>query len=34
VAGRIEQVRPVRDILWDTIDEFRAVTGSLGSRFA
>jgi enoyl-[acyl-carrier protein] reductase II len=34
VAGRIEDVRPVRDILWDTIDEFRSVMATLGARFA
>ena len=33
VAGRIDEVRPVAEILHDTIDEFRAVLGDLADRY-
>ncbi|WP_342745819.1 nitronate monooxygenase [Caulobacter mirabilis] len=33
VAGRIDSVRPVADILRDTIEEFEAVTADLGQRY-
>ena len=33
VAGRIDAVRPVAEILHETVAEFRAVLGALGDRF-
>lgn len=33
VAGRIDSVRPVADIIRDTIEEFEAVTADLGQRY-
>ncbi len=33
VAGRIESVRPVADIIAETVSEFRRVTADLGARF-
>jgi enoyl-[acyl-carrier protein] reductase II len=33
VAGRIDDVRPVADIIRETIDEFHAVIGDLASRY-
>jgi enoyl-[acyl-carrier protein] reductase II len=33
VAGRIESVRPVADILRDTVNDFRATLESLGKRY-
>ena len=33
VAGRIDSVRPVADIINDTVAEFRKVTAELGARF-
>jgi enoyl-[acyl-carrier protein] reductase II len=29
VAGRITSVRPVREIIWDTVNQYRAVTAGL-----
>jgi enoyl-[acyl-carrier protein] reductase II len=34
VAGRIDSVRPVAEILHETVAEFRAVLGTLADRFA
>ncbi len=33
VAGRIDSVRPVADIIRDTVEEFRAVTAELGKTY-
>lgn len=33
VAGRIDSVRPVADIIRDTVEEFRAVTAKLGKTY-
>ena len=33
VAGRIDSVRPVADIISETVAEFRRITAELGARF-
>lgn len=33
VAGRIDDIKPVAAIIRETIDEFHAVIGDLGSRY-